>query len=199
MAGPVATVLIPEPLSDHDRVALRRMIDAVSEHDLDKPPALEAFWACDTRLIAGGYSGEGRPFAIETGLQPEWEPGQLAAVSGAFGFTPRDELVVIAFCNGREDHRILGELCVWLAERFGGVICFGGALWPDVPPEARIDILDADWRQLEPCFRRMVTGLSGKVVGLRYEPQPDREWIVHVGDAGFLRAWLEHPRYCMVK
>jgi hypothetical protein len=39
----------------------------------------------------------------------------------------------------------------------------------------------------------MVTGLPGKVVGLRYEPLPDREWVVHVGDAAFCgRGWSTH-------
>jgi hypothetical protein len=199
MAGPVATVLIPEPLSDSGRAAIGEMVDAVSVHDPDEPPVLGAFWVRDTAPIEGGYSGEGRPFAIETGLQPDWEPGQLAAVAEAFGCAPRDELVVIAFCNGREDHRILGELCLRLADRFGGVICFGGALWPDVPPEAGFDILDADWPRVEPYFRRMVAGVPGRVVGLRHERASGGEWVVHVGDASFLRAWLEHPQFRMVK
>ena len=194
MSGPVATVLIPEPLSDLDRDDIRATVDSISDHELDKPPAPDAFWVCDTGRVGGRYSGEGRPFAIETGLQPYWESGQLEAMAQAFGFDPRDELVVIAFCNGSEDHRILGELCLWLAERFGGAVCFGGALWPGAP--AGIDILDAEWRQVEPHFRRMVAGMPGRVVGLRCELS---RWPVHVGDATFLRAWLENPRFGMVK
>ena len=199
MAGPVASVLIAEPLSEPDRAAVRSVVDAVSDHELDQPPALGAFWACDTRPVGGGYAGEGRPFAVEAGLQPDWEPAQLAAVAAEFGFEPRDELTAIAFCNGSEDHRVLGELCAHLAERFGGVVSFGGALWPDLPPDAGIDLWDTDWRQIEPHFRRTVAGLPGRVVGLRYEPRPGREWAVHVADAAFLRAWLTHPRFRMVK
>jgi hypothetical protein len=199
MSGPVATVLISEPLSVSDRAAIRGLVGAVSDHDLDKPPAPDAFWVCNTRLIGGGYADGSRPFAVETGLQPDWEPGQLAELSAAFGIAPRDEVVVIAFCNDDEDHRILGELCLRLAKRFGGVVSFGGALWPPVPAEAGIDILDADWRAVEPYFRRMVAGLPGRVVGLRYEPQPGREWVVHVADPAFLRAWLDHPSFRMVK
>jgi hypothetical protein len=199
MSGPVATVLIRGPLSGPDRADLQGLIDAVSDHDLDKPPALNAFWVCDTRLIGGRYTGAGRPFAVETGSQPDWEPGQLAGMAEAFGFAPRDELAVVAFCGGDEDHRILGELCLRLAERFSGVVSFDGALWPPVPPEAGIDPDQADWLQVEPHFRRMIAGMPGRVVSLRYAPQPGREWVVHVGDVGFLRAWMEHPRFRMVK
>jgi hypothetical protein len=132
-------------------------------------------------------------------MQPDWEPEQLPQVAEAFGFTPVDEILVVAFCNGDEDHRILGELCVRLVERFGGLVSFGGALWPPVPPEAGIDVLHADWRQVEPHFRRMIEALPGKVVGLKYEPQPGRQWVVHVANEAFARAWLSHPRFRMVK
>jgi len=199
VSGPVSSVLLPEPLTGSDHAALRELIDAVSDHDLDRPPVPDAFWVCDTRPAGGGYTGGGRPFAVTTGMEPNREPGELPQVAAAFGFTPADEICVIAFCNGDEDHRILGELCAWLVERFGGVVDFGGPLWPAVPPEAAIDIFDTDWRQVEPYFRRMVEGMPGRVVGVWYEPQPGRWWVVHVGDAAFLRAWLGHPRFRMVK
>jgi hypothetical protein len=77
MAGPVATVLIPELLSESDRDAIRGMVGSVSDHDLDQPPAADAFWVCNTQPVGGGYSGEGRPFAIETGLRPDCGPAQL--------------------------------------------------------------------------------------------------------------------------
>ena len=199
MAGPVASVLLREKLTEPDRVAIRGIIDNISDHDTDKPPVPDAFWVCDTISIGGTYSSEGRPFAVFTGLQPDWEPEQLPQVAGTFGFTPVDEILIVAFCNSDEDHRILGELSVRLLGRFGGLVSFGGALWPPIPPEAGIDILYADWRQVEPHFRRMVEALPGKVVGLKYEPQPGREWVVHVADVAFLRAWLGHPRFRMVK
>jgi hypothetical protein len=199
MAGPVATVLINEPLSDPDRASLRTLIDAVNDPNLDRTPNSSSFWVCNTKPIGGGYTGDGRSFAIEDGLQPDWEPGQLLAVAEAFGFLPQDEVVVVAFCNSCEDHRILGELCLWLALRFRGVVNFGGALWPGVPPDAGIDIFDADWREVEPHFRRMIAGMPGQIVGLWYELNPGREWVRHVADADFLRVWLGNPRFRMVK
>jgi hypothetical protein len=194
MAGPVATVLVPEPLTDPDRLALLRWVESVSDYDPAVPPTLDAFWVRDTRPVGGGYVGEDRPFAVEVGLQPDWQPEQFAALAEAFGFAPRDELAVVAFCNRHEDHRVLGELALSLAERFGGVINLGGALWPSLPA-AEIDILDPDWRRVEPYFRRMVEGVPGRVVGLRSGP----EWVTHVADAAFLRAWLTHPHFHMVK
>src|SRR4051794_24931630 len=104
MGGPVASVLLSKPLTPADRVALRELLDAVSAHDLQRHPVPDAFWVCDTRAAGGGYTGDGRPFAVFTGLQPDWEPEQLPQVATAFGFTPVDEIQVVAFCNGDEDH-----------------------------------------------------------------------------------------------
>jgi len=195
--GPGASVLLPEPLTDKDHTVLRELIDAVGGRD--RHPIPDAFWFCDTRPAGGGYTGGGRPFAVATGLQQNREPDDLRQLATTFGFTLVDEILVVALYNGDEDHRILGELCVWLVERFGGVVDFNGALWPPVPSEAAIDILDADWRQVEPYFRRMVEGMPGRIEGLWYESQPGLVWVAHVGDAAFLRAWLEHPRFRMVK
>jgi hypothetical protein len=199
MAGPSASVLLREQLTYSQEVGLREYINAVSEHDLDKSPSLDDFSVGDTRSVGGGYSGGGRPFSLSTGLQPDWELEQLLQVHAEFGFLPVDELLVIAFCNGDQDHRILGELCVWLVERMGGIINFGGALWPPVPASAGIDFLHADWRQVEPYFQEMVMGMPGRVSGLGYETQSGRQWVIHVADAVFARAWLDHPRFRMVK
>src|SRR5262245_31998881 len=124
MAGPVSSVLLREQLTEVDHAVIRGIIDNVSDHDTDRPPVPDAFWVCDTSSIGGTYRGDGRPFAVFTGLQPDWEPEQLPQVAGAFGFTPVDEILVVAFCNGDEDHRILGELCVRLLEGFGGLVSF---------------------------------------------------------------------------
>lgn len=199
MSGPTASVLFRERLTPLDHMALRGCIDAVSDHDLSKPPAPDAFWAADTRLIGGSYSGDGRPFAIQTGLQSDQDLDCSRHVHSVFGFVPNDELLVIAFCNGNDDHRVLGELCVRFAERFEGVVDFGGALWPSVPASAGIDSLRADWREVEPYFQEMVTGMPGRVSGLQYETQSGRQWVVHFADAVFARAWLNHPRFRMVK
>ena len=126
MSGPVASVLLREVLTETDRAAIRTWIDAVRDRNTEKPFVFDQFWVRDTRSIGGEYLGAGRPFGVFTGLQPDWEPEQLPQVEAAFGFTPTDEILIVAFCNGDEDHRILAELCVRGAELFGGVVSFGG-------------------------------------------------------------------------
>lgn len=199
MSGPAASVLLPKPLTGSSDSALRKLIAAVSDESPGGSSDLEDFWVCDTGPAGGGYAGAGRPFAVFTGLQPDRVPEEIAQVAGTFGFMPVDEIVVVAFCNSDDDHRILGELCLWLVEQFGGVVNFDGALWPSLPPESEIDILHCDWRQVEPHFRRMVEGMPGRVASVWYELQDGRQWVIHVGDTDFMRAWLEHPRFRMVK
>lgn len=199
MAGPAASVLLPRRLTEGDGSSIRAVVHGISDHQVEIPPVRDGFWVGDTRSIGGTYLNVGRPFSIHLGLQAEWEPGQLSQIPDAFGFLPLDEILVVAYCNQDADHRILGTLCAYLVERFGGLLNFGGELWPPVPPEAGIDLLEADWCGVEPYFRRMVAGLPGKIVGVRYEPQPGKEAVVHVADAKFARAWLGHPQFHMVK
>jgi hypothetical protein len=41
--GPVASVLLPRSLSEREVAALHETVQAVSNHDLDQPPAPGAF------------------------------------------------------------------------------------------------------------------------------------------------------------
>jgi hypothetical protein len=149
MGGPVASVLFREGSAEEHHAALIELIGKVADYSSDKLPTPDAFWVCDTRLIGGSYFGDGRPFAVVAGLQADWESDHLIQVANEFGFTPADELAFVALCNSDNDHSILGELCVRLAEQFTGIVSFGGALWPPIPADAGIDFLSANWRQVD--------------------------------------------------
>ncbi len=199
MAGRSASVLLPAPLTEPDHARLRQWLEAVSGEEVAGTFGEFDFHIADTRPVAGGYVGDGRPFALHTGLQPdwEWEPDELPQVAAAFGFTPVDEILLIAFCSREEDHRVLGELSAWLAEQFRGVVCFWGALTVSVPSVVGLGYSDSDWRELERHFRQSIEGLPGRIVGLPYEAAPGRTWVTHFADAVFARAWLRHPQFHM--
>ncbi|WP_429227545.1 DUF6368 family protein [Inquilinus ginsengisoli] len=46
---------------------------------------------------------------------------------------------------------------------------------------------------------RYLIGLPGKVIAIPYELGNGRVWGRHVGDTTFLRAWLGHPDFHMIK
>lgn len=202
MGGPTASVLTPNALSRSDLDAIRELIRAVDHIDTAAAPPLHEFWVRDSRSLGGSYRGPGRPFAIDRAgpeAGNEDEPLLMDVVSGEFGFTPQDQLIVNAFCNRAQDHRILGELCLHLIGLFGGVVDFAGALSPELPPGSGIDPVFGEWSELEPHFDRMVAGLPGRVVGSPWESDSGDLWVSHIADSTFLRAWLDHPRFYMVK
>jgi hypothetical protein len=200
MSGPGATVLLPRPFTDADMRDLSKIVSAVSERASGPPAVVSAFSACDTTSIGGKYVGEGRPFAIE--LNVDVEKIEMAShaseLASAFGVEPEAELVTLAFCSQSSDHQILGEITLALAERFGGVIDYGGALWPLLPPGLRIDD-HPDWHEIEPYFERAVSDMPGKVISVVDVLPHVPPWPSHVSDAVFLRAWIEDSRFQMVK
>lgn len=43
-------------------------------------------------------------------------------------FIPQQEIIIIAYTNGKTEHHILGILAIMLAEEFNGIIDMGGEL-----------------------------------------------------------------------
>jgi len=120
----------------------------------------------------------------------------------AFGFEPQQSLQLDAMCNDKVDHTIMGVLLLHFAKLFGGVINFGGALLPPLSVVMEQDMRlweEGNWEDVESYFSEMVEGISGKAVSIKYEVGNGRTWAYHVADAAFLKAWLEHPNFHMIK
>jgi hypothetical protein len=157
---------------------------------LDEDP-LQVF---TTRPFGGSYDGNpSLPFLVE----PENLDGgrdDLADVEAAFGRVPRAAVGVRAMTKGSDAYRVLAELALAIAERLDGVVDFNGLLlpnegWHEHPP----------WEEIKAVAARYLIGLPGKVVAIPYELGNGRVWGGHVGDATFLRAWLGHPDFHMIK
>jgi Family of unknown function (DUF6368) len=199
MGGPAASVLLRRPLTEADHAVGRAIVDPTRFDQSGTPFDYGMFWIADTRPIGGSYVGEGHPFGAFFGIQPDREPEDLPQIEAAYGFMPADEILLVAFCNQDADHRILGEVCAALAERFSGLVDFGGALLGRGSENWPLDLWTSDWHEVEPRFRESITGMPGQIVGIEYEPQPGRRWVTHVSDAVFARAWLKSPQFRMVK
>lgn len=146
-----------------------------------------------TRPIGGSYEGESLPFDIEPGSLDE-EPLGLASIEAAFGRVPRDSVFLDAGVNGSDSHRILAELALAIAERLDGIIAFCGLL---APFRGLFD--SRTWDEVQADAANHLAGLPGKVAVIPYETADGGIWGAHVGDTTFLRAWLDHPAFRMVK
>jgi hypothetical protein len=88
-------------------------------------------------------------------------------------FKPDRAVHAFAYVNAAVDHRILGELALFLAREFMGVVDFGGNLG-------------------------QITMPLGKLLAIQYAESTLGESF-HVADAQFLEWWLLHDNFHMVK
>ncbi|BBH69728.1 hypothetical protein ACTI_64130 [Actinoplanes sp. OR16] len=100
---------------------------------------------------------------------------EAESLIGALGFLPATEIVLAAALHRPESHRMLATTALELAVLYDGFVDFDGLL----PPVAAT------------LPGRLFTIASGPLATV------DDGW--HVGDAEFLRAWLRHPGFRMVK
>ena len=145
-------------------------------------PSVTAWYAgdscgvADTTRFGGSYTGEERPFvgSIEPFIFDEDEFPDDAALSDAIrqftGIQWTHSIVVAAMCNQPQDHHILCELMINIADRVGGIIDFDCLAVP-----------------LEVKLRRCTWMVEQK------------EWCTILGSADEARAWLCHPAFHMLK
>lgn len=204
MAGPTAQVLFSTIATTSWQVMLEETLDC-----LGSSREGGEIQVMTTRLIGGLYEGPGRPFLIGIGAGDE-EPWSDMGVLGeagetrafyerTFGVYPDSTISLSAMSNQAEDHRILGEIALALAQRLGGVIDMGGLIVPRHAFLSTPDFWNAPWSAVQSGVRAFTESMPGTAVALTYRPTPGREWAWHTIDAAFLQAWLSHPEFHMIK
>ncbi|HYF61422.1 MAG TPA: DUF6368 family protein [Herpetosiphonaceae bacterium] len=202
MGGPSASVLLRERLSASQLDQIDQAIRLVSDRIVPGEGPCSDFWVNDLRPLGGSYVGAGRPCGLgfyapddRMGTLVQWDPGQMPVFVAEFGFAPQQAVSLDAFCNSSEDHAILGRLTLYVAELTGGLVDFGGAILPRLPKEVHTD----GWQDVEPYYTAMAREMPGRIVSFPYETARGTIWASHVADAAFLRAWLAHPDFHMIK
>lgn len=194
--GPGASVLLPEALDRHHRALIDNVLASTGERHAR---AIDV-----TTLQPLGYpytSAHGRSFGIHDG-EPDLEAEDLALIEATFSFHPRAALSFDAPTNQPEDHFILGVLVLYMAEMFNGIINFNGALVPPLPEPLNDPAWyweAATWSDIEPYVAAMAAELPGTLLAMPYKTVSNRIWATHVGDVPFMRAWLHHPLFHMIK
>lgn len=216
MGGPSAGVLLRRRLSAAQHVELEQMLRSLGERsDGSAELSIQT-----TIPIGEDYQSPGRPFSIhvnelvfeENGLAIEeighileengltLEEMESQAIIQGFGFLPEQEIQLDAYCNGPQDHRILGLLALALAERFNGIIDFGGVLFPPLTKSQDAIVWDANakWEDAEPFSRKLIDSMPGVAIAVPYTTV-SRTWVYHIADTTFMRAWLAQPHFHMIK
>lgn len=202
MSGLACGVLLPNRLDHVQERQLSGLIDLISYSrtawnspvNLMGNSKLRAS-GCEFEVLTlvplgGTFKGRGWHPCIELELEGlsddeliarNWPADELPSLPGGafdviehrFGIRPRQQILIRA--NGRddEDHQVLGELALFLAERFGGIIQDVADCGVNDPP----------------------TDLPGQLIAVPWTP--GRRPGLYIADARFLRAWLHHPRFHM--
>ena len=201
MGGPSASMFLQVPLTERQvddlEIWLRASTSDLHGTRLDWHP----FWIRDGTPLGMTVDPSVEPcsfgLAAETPLEylEEWEKEHVAEL---IGYIPQQELGFFAGCNRPLDHRILGHLALFLAERYGGLINMSGAITPPFKPDRQYSIRQYPRHTLEE-IHEFVQGLPGKVIEVLYGEEVGKPWVYHIVDATFLRAWLQHPHFHMIK
>lgn len=202
MAGPVASVLFATAAAPSWRATLDEVIDLVGSKGEG-----DSIWVETTRPIGGSYEGLGRHFladVIDDSDRP-WAEGAWPAeieetpagfFERTFGLVPDEGITLAAMPNNPEDHRILGELAICVAERLGGIIDMCGLIVPRGLPFK--EWRGAPWSVVRARVEAFTASMPGKAVAIPYQTG-SREWASHKVDSEFLCAWMRHLEFRMIK
>ncbi|WP_417381151.1 DUF6368 family protein [Gimesia sp.] len=119
---------------------------------------------------------EDRPFLYTEGPESD-EALQISIeeeVPEVIGWIPQDSIGFAAMCNSAQDHHILGELCLYFARELSGLIDFGWTLGN-------------------------LTDYRGMLYEIHYNKHNGLNMFYHMGDAEFMKYWLQHPWFHMIK
>ena len=209
MAGPVVGVLLREPLIKTQLKEMDQWLRSVATR-VDGTQGRRGEWELwmDGAPV-GCSSGEPQctiivsvqgsdPYAF--GLDPLEAPEYTESIRVAIGHHLTQEIMVIAMCNHRIDHCLIGRLALHFAHQFGGVINMNGTITPPIRVEQRSAVDHWPYSTLDEV-RTFLRGIPGRVWEITSGEGGDdpKALPLHVVDAVFLENWLRHPHFHMIK
>jgi hypothetical protein len=182
MAGPVASLLLRQPLTEDQLKDLEGWLNEVGRiTGVDNPP--------DERYSADFVFTNFSPLVTDpanpsctflldlidpfTNEEFRYEDGEKESLQEKLGFVPKELILVSAMCNQPLDHRLLAHLLIELAGKFGAdLMDLHGELnnRPDLP---------------------------GKIIEIPSAEHPG--FVPIIVDVEFLKNWLNHPNFHMIK
>jgi hypothetical protein len=193
--GPGAAIVLGREPTDLDRENTENLLQSLGDVRTDSGSLAVSIRS--TRTIAGTYHGEERSFWFDWQIDDhEDPPGWRQQIEETFRVRPQGRLSVTAGMNRPADHRVLGEVVLQLALLLEGVIDFDGALLPLASPAWTHPM---SWPEVSSSVHELLKGVPGCVIALEYEVNDQRTWACHVGDSQFLKGWLKHPDFHMIK
>ncbi len=194
MAGPTANVLLSTATNvDTARDILLERYNTVADTE-----PIESSGNCE--LIFDGWIHE-RPFSISLGEDFEGELDEDYSNSDFLektGWKPVERIGIVAMCNDKEDHLLLAQIASDLIDGLGGGFCDMDGI-----PSFYIQGPKKEVGELT----TLAAELDGEWFILTSHSSPEdgesfgknETWQSICVDAAFLRSWMKHENFRMVK
>jgi len=171
MAGPTSSILLKSIPTKLEWKKITNAIKTISKKVED-----EDFWVISTEAIGGkSIATEGRPFGLsKSEFNPKYySEDEIYQIEKSIDFRPKCDIEIYAMSKSTLDHRILGELTLYVAEQLDGIIDFNGDL---------------------NCGK-----LTGCKWDILYEISESKTGKYTVCDVTFMKAWLANDNFYMIK
>jgi hypothetical protein len=214
--GPSASILLRNSLTEEQLIDLEQWLPSITSPLEGRRGHWGPFWIKDGPLIglpddcreACAFSLAIDEMETEQGsleeddLTDEDIQAELRAEREQFvlhiGFVPEQRINVDANCSQPSDHRLLGQIVLLLSERYDGIIDLCGAFYsPSKPGQVNRSLEDKTVEGVEQYVKEL--SLPGRIFHMYYLIGENTTWIYHLVDPDFLRAWLQHPDFHMIK
>lgn len=170
MAGPTLSVLL-KGFSTTNIQKLYVLIDELSEEREGKD-----FYMSSSSASYG--MSEQKPFSFDIidmdSDESEYDTQELDQIEIKTNFRPNTYILLMAMTNDFESYKLLGILALKIAKTFNGIIDFGG----------KLNIDDS---------------IKGKTYNIDYKTAVGTSTQYNIGDAEFMKYWLVHENFNLVK
>jgi hypothetical protein len=127
--GPIASILLRRQLTHEQLTEMDHLLKSISIDFREDGFYKRAFWVENTAPIGGDFPGTRCTIDVHLhDAELEVDPKEFTTIQTCFGFLPQQRLQFDAGCNSEPDHKLLGLLILYFAEKFDGIIDLGGAL-----------------------------------------------------------------------
>ena len=182
MARPVSRLLLCQPLTEDQLKGLEGWLNRVGritmvENSPDNRYSADFVFTNFPPLVTDS-TNPSCTFLLdlidpETNAEFRFEGGEKESLQEKLGFVPKELMLVSAICNQPLDHQLLAHILIELAGKFGA---------NQVNLQGKIDNRP---------------DLPGKVIEVPSEEHPG--FVPIIVDVEFLKNWLNHPRFYMIK
>ncbi len=179
MGGPGACVLVRNPLTEQQSESLDAWLQSIISTRDNEDSNVYSFWLKDdvfpeTVSNCLFYLAKDNPSDVA-------EDDMRQQLIEKLGYIPQRAISLGSGCNQDSDlDSPFKKIAADMHDKFGSLL----------PPHS------------EPSFEEIsafVQGMPGKVYEIYYETARETQWVYHIVDTTFLRAWLNHPHFHMIK